>query len=121
MRLLIAPLHRVPFALIRALLALAASAISTASVASEPTVLVGEVCGSTPLGEFSGPLKGALFETIARTELGQTRDHFVLSATLVSLESEQLGRGARATAAVSLVLRRALPVTGSWRPPRKRT
>ena len=76
-------------------------------VAGEPPVAVGEVQGSTPSGEFSGPLRSALRAAIASAELGRPREHFVLSATLVRLDAEQVGQGARATAAVSLVLRRA--------------
>ena len=75
--------------------------------AAEPPVAVGEVLGNTPSGEFSAPLRHALTEGVASLTLGAPREHFVLSATLVSLEAAQVGRGARASAAVSLVLRRA--------------
>jgi hypothetical protein len=82
---------------------------STASAGErvEASVALGEVHASTPSGEFSGPLRAALARALARTELGSPREKFVLSATLVRLEAEQVGRGARASAAVSLVLRRA--------------
>jgi hypothetical protein len=77
------------------------------SDAGEPVVAVGEVRGKTPAGEFSAPFKSLLAEAIARAELGSPRERFVLSATLVRLDAEQIGNGARASAAVSLVLRRA--------------
>jgi hypothetical protein len=83
------------------------SASATTAVAAEPPVAVGEVRASTPSGEFSAPLRSLLTEGVASLTLGAPRDHFVLSATLVSLEAAQIGRGARASAAVSLVLRRA--------------
>ncbi len=75
--------------------------------AGEPPVAVGEVRGKTADGEFSAPLRSALQAAIARAELGRPREPFVLSATLVRLDAERVGNGARATAAVSLALRRA--------------
>lgn len=90
------------------LLCVALACLPTAtSSAGEPPVLVGEVSGRTPAGEFSVPLRSALNQAIARVELGQARERFVLSASIVRLEAERVGKGARATAAVSLVLRRA--------------
>jgi len=89
------------------LLALLGALIAPRGSAAEPPVAVGEVRGSTPTGEFSAPLRSALTEGVASLTLGTPREHFVLSATLVSLEAAQVGRGARASAAVSLVLRRA--------------
>jgi hypothetical protein len=80
--------------------------LSTAS-AGEPPVAVGEVRGKTAAGEFSGPLRSALHAAIAGVPLGRPREHFVLSAQLVRLDAERVGKGARATAAVSLTLRRA--------------
>jgi hypothetical protein len=84
-----------------------ASLTAATSDAGEPPVAVGEVRGATPAGEFSVPLRSALTSAIARVELGQPRERFVLSATIVRLDAERVGKGARATAAVSLVLRRA--------------
>jgi len=75
--------------------------------AGAPVVALGEVHASTPSGEFSAPLRAALARALARAELGSAREKFELSATLVRLDAEQVGRGARASAAVSLVLRRA--------------
>ena len=77
------------------------------SAAGEPPVLVGEIQGSTPSGEFTEPLRSLVEAQLAGAELGRPRDHFVLSATLVHLDAERVGQGARASAAVSLVLRRA--------------
>jgi hypothetical protein len=88
------------------LLALGSSTAS-AGERGEPVVALGEVHASTPSGEFSAPLRAALARALARAELGSAREKFVLSATLVRLDAEQVGRGARASAAVSLVLRRA--------------
>jgi len=87
-------------------LCLAVTASST-TLAGEPPVAVGEVSGSTPSGEFSIPLRSALNEGVADLTVTAPRDRFVLSATLLRLDAEQLGRGARASAEVSLVLRRA--------------
>lgn len=87
--------------------ALLGALVAPAGGAAEPPVAVGEVQGSTPSGEFSAPLRHALTEGVASMTFGTSRDHFVLSATLVSLEAAQVGHGARASAAVSLVLRRA--------------
>lgn len=75
--------------------------------AGEPPVAVGEVSGSTPSGEFSIPLRSALDEGVKSLADAPARDRFVLSATLLRLDAEQVGRGARASAEVSLVLRRA--------------
>jgi hypothetical protein len=86
---------------------LAAGGLVSPSAAGEPPVLVGEVVARTPSGEFTIPLRSALRAGIASAELGRARERFVLSATLVRLDAETVGRGARATAAVSLVLRRA--------------
>ena len=110
MRALVRGPALVPSALRRvhvALLALFGALTAPTGSASEPPVAVGEVRGSTPNGEFSTPLRHALTEGVASLTLGTPREHFVLSATLVTLEAEPVGRGARASAAVSLVLRRA--------------
>jgi hypothetical protein len=82
------------------------SAPST-GLAGEPPVAVGEVSASTPSGEFSIPLRSALNEGIASLSVATPRDRFVLSATLLHLDAVEVGRGARASAEVSLVLRRA--------------
>lgn len=76
-------------------------------VVAEPVVAVGEVRAGVPWAEFSAPLKTALLDGIARVELGPAREKFVLSATLESLAAERIGKGARASAVVSLVLRSA--------------
>jgi hypothetical protein len=80
---------------------------SSPAAASEPPVTLGEVRANTESGDFSGPLRVLLRDALARTAFGPARAPFVLSATLVRLDAERIGRGARATAAVSLVLRRA--------------
>jgi len=103
--LLPSALRRVPVSLFALLSAWSASA--TTAVAAEPPVAVGEVLASAPNGEFSAPLRSLLTEGVASLTLGTAREHFVLSATLLSLEAAQIGRGARASASVSLVLRRA--------------
>jgi len=98
-------LRRVHISLLTLLAAWSAGA--TTAVAADPPVAVGEVRATTSSGEFSAPLRSLLTEGVASLTLAPPRDHFVLSATLVSLEAAQIGRGARASAAVSLVLRRA--------------
>jgi hypothetical protein len=87
-------------------LAVLALLAATTTSAGEPPVAVGEVVGSTPAGEFTEPLRSALTHGLAGAEL-RARERFVLSATLVRLDAERVGKGARATAQVSLVLRRA--------------
>ncbi len=93
------------FAALPVLFALCAT--SSRATASEPPVTLGEVRATTESGDFSGPLRTLLRDALARTAFGPTRAPFVLSATLVRLDAERVGHGARATAAVSLVLRRA--------------
>jgi hypothetical protein len=75
--------------------------------ANEPLVAVGEVRDDSASGAFSASLRSMLTDEMAKADLGRSRERFVLSATLVELDAERVGRGARATAAVSLVLRRA--------------
>jgi hypothetical protein len=112
MRALFAKAARAPKALRRVhvswvtTLCVAVTAATTGR-AGEPPVTVGEVSAGTPSGEFSIPLRTALNEGVARLSLAAPRDRFVLSATLLRLDAEQVGRGARASAEVSLVLRRA--------------
>jgi hypothetical protein len=84
-------------------------AVSAPSSASDPPVTLGEVHASTDAGDFSEPLRALLRDALVRTPLepAPARAPFILSATLVRLDAERVGHGARATAAVSLVLRRA--------------
>jgi hypothetical protein len=89
------------------LLVSAALALPRATSAGEPPVAVGEVRGKTAAGEFSEPLRSALHAAIAGVPLERSRQHFVLSAKLLRLDAERVGNGARATASVSLTLRRA--------------
>ncbi len=86
---------------------LGAATLYSPRAVAEPAVAVGEVHAGLPWVEFSAPLKSALVEGIARAELGPGREKFVLSATLESLAAERVGKGARASAVVSLVLRNA--------------
>ena len=89
------------------LVALATFGLPATSRAGEAPVTLGEVRASTEAGDFSRPLRALLRDGIARAALGRSREPFVLSATLVRLDAERIGGGTRATAAVSLVLRRA--------------
>lgn len=75
--------------------------------ARESPVAVGEVRDESASGAFSEALRSVLRDAMATAELGRPRERFVLSATLVRLDAERVGHGARATAHVSLVLRRA--------------
>lgn len=81
--------------------------VAAKSSAAEPSVALGEVRASTPAGEFSAPMRSALAAGIANAGLLRPRERFILSATLTRLDAERVGKGARATATVSLVLRRA--------------
>jgi hypothetical protein len=105
MRLHHARTRRVRVSLLSAVIGV--TTLVPAAGAGEPAVAVGEVHASLPLGEFAGPLKNALLDAMTRVELGSAREKFVLSATLESLAAERVGRGARASAVVSLVLRSA--------------
>src|SRR3954467_1613943 len=68
---------------------------SAPSSAGEPPVTLGEVRARTESGDFSVPLRVLLRDGIARTPFGPARAVFVLSATLVRLDSERVGHGAR--------------------------
>lgn len=81
--------------------------VPATSRAAPPYVAIGEVRASTPAGEFAVPLRSALASGLANAVGVPSRDRFVLSATLLELDAERVGKGARATARVSLVLRRA--------------
>lgn len=76
------------------------------SRAGSSPVAIGEVSGKAPAGEFSGPLRSALVEALDGAKLGRTRERFVLSASLVTLDAKKDGPGVRATAVVSMALRR---------------
>jgi hypothetical protein len=89
------------------LLLAAFTLVAAPGAAAEPPVALGEVRASTPAGEFAEPMRTALEAGIASAGLGRPRGRFILSATLVRLDAERVGKGARATATVSLVLRRA--------------
>ena len=89
-----------------ALLAVAISFFANAGMAGESKVVIGEVSGTTPSGEYGTPLLSAVRETLGQTKLGRPRERFVLSASLVALDAKKDGRSVSATAVVSLVLRR---------------
>ncbi|HEX6764075.1 MAG TPA: hypothetical protein VF103_01330 [Polyangiaceae bacterium] len=76
------------------------------SAAGESPVSLGEVSGTTPSGEFAKPLRSALMDALDSAKLGRARDRFVLSASLVTLDTKKDGRSVKATAVVSMVLRR---------------
>ena len=105
MRVLTARVRHVRASLMSALLG--ATALYAPPASAEPAVAVGEVHAGLPWTEYSAPLKTALLDGIARAELGPAREKFVLSATLESLAAERVGKGTRASAVVSLVLRSA--------------
>jgi hypothetical protein len=88
-----------------ALLALSFSLVAGRASGGESPVVLGNVNGSTPGGEFRAPLRNAVREALDATKLGRARERFVLSATLVTLDARQTGRSVSATAVVSLVLR----------------
>lgn len=98
--------RRVPAFLLA--LALASSAFAPSSQAAEPPVAIGEVSGKIESGEFTPTLRRALEQELSAAELGRrdSRERFVLSATLVRLTAEHKDGNARATAVVSMALRR---------------
>jgi hypothetical protein len=83
----------------------AATLVTATGDAAEPPVVLGEV--SAPEGELTAPLRRVLAAGIASAAFVRSRERFVLSARLVRLDAERVGKGARATASVSLALRRA--------------
>ncbi len=95
------------------LLALVAS-LSIASspgraAAAEPRVTLGDVSGRTQSGEYTRSLRAALADEFSQANVSRAsgRDRFVLSVTLVKLSAEHRDGSARATAVVSMTLRRA--------------
>ncbi|HVJ13784.1 MAG TPA: hypothetical protein VM686_00020 [Polyangiaceae bacterium] len=77
--------------------------------AKSPALSIGAVNARVPAGEFAQVMKQALSEELAQAELPakRSRGAFVLDATLVKLTAEKKNDGVRATAVVSVVLRRA--------------
>ena len=77
--------------------------------AKAPALSIGAVNAKVPAGEFAQVMKQALSEELAQAALPpkRSRSALVLDATLVKLTSEKKDDGARATAVVSVVLRRA--------------
>lgn len=77
--------------------------------AHAPRVTLGEVSGRTPSGEFTQSLRAALNEefSLAKWPHASNKERFVLSVTLVKLSAERKDGAARATAVVSMTLRRA--------------
>jgi hypothetical protein len=67
------------------------------------------VSGRTQSGEFTPSLRAALAEEFSPANLPRSSksDRFVLSVTLVKLSAERKDGSARATAVVSMTLRRA--------------
>ena len=92
----------------RALLSALACVATTAPLsAAEPAVVIGEVTAGPSGGALLPEFRRALVTELERTLTVEPRERFVLSAALVRLESQRDASQVRATAAVSLVLRRA--------------
>jgi len=83
--------------------------LSGSAPANAPALSIGAVSARIPAGNFVGPLKQALEEELSQAALPPKakRKSFVLDATLLKLTAEKKDDGARATAVVSVVLRRA--------------
>jgi hypothetical protein len=73
---------------------------------AERAILLGEVRANASSGAFVPELRRVLDLALGRTLARAPRERYVLSATLVRLDAERSERSGRATAAVSLVLRR---------------
>jgi hypothetical protein len=73
---------------------------------AERAILLGEVRANASSGAFVPELRRVLDLELGRTLARAPRERYVLSATLVRLDAERSERSVRATAAVSLVLRR---------------
>ncbi|HEY3494339.1 MAG TPA: hypothetical protein VGK73_06625 [Polyangiaceae bacterium] len=87
--------------------ALSCAALSPPARASDPAVVVGEVSAAPKARALLPELRRALVAEVERAPVVRTRERFVLSASLVQLETEQGAAAVRATAVVSLVLRHA--------------
>src|SRR6185503_6415698 len=90
--------------------ALAFGLAPRSAAADAPPVTIGEVSAHVPSGEFGPALRTALEDELAAhgdAKPPRAALKFVLSATLVKLSAEQKNGTVRATAVVSVVLRRA--------------
>ena len=94
---------RTRLALVPALLVLV-SALSASG--AERRILLGEVRADSSSDAFVPELRRVLDQELNRALRRAPRERYVLSATLVRLDAEKIERSVRATAAVSLVLRR---------------
>lgn len=83
------------------------ASVASHAGAGAPPLAIGEVKATTPAGEFGPALKQALREELSQASLPPRRAQLVLSATLVKLTAEKKDGSVRATAVVSLALRRA--------------
>jgi hypothetical protein len=90
------------------LAAVFAFGLATSSAPADPPPLViGEVSASMPSGEFAAALEQALREELRHAAPPPKRRAFVLDAKLVKLTAEKSEGSVRATAVVSVALRRA--------------
>jgi hypothetical protein len=86
-------------------LSLGATAVIAGGSPGAP-VSLGEVSAKAPAGEYRAPLRSAVLEALEQAKLGRSRERYVLSASLDTLDAKQDGRRVSATAVVSLALRR---------------
>ena len=86
-------------------LSLGATAVIAGGSPRAP-VSLGEVSGKTPAGEYASPLRSAVLEELEQANLGRSRERYVLSASLETLDAKRDGRHVSATAVVSMALRR---------------
>jgi hypothetical protein len=83
--------------------------LSSSAPAEAPGVSIGAVSARAPGGDYARTLKQALNDELSQAALPAKgrRQSFVLDATLLKLTAEKNRDTARATAVVSVVLRRA--------------
>jgi len=87
---------------------LALALLSGPLPADAPALSIGAVHARAPASEFAPALKQVLREELSQAALPAKRGRaFVLDATLVKLTAEKNDESVRATAVVSVVLRRA--------------
>src|SRR5688572_14561045 len=87
---------------------LALVTLTSPAPAEAPALSIGAVSAKVPAGQFAAALKQALRDELSQAALpAKRKSAYVLDATLVKLTGEKNEEGARATAVVSVVLRRA--------------
>jgi hypothetical protein len=89
------------------LVALAVFGFPARAAGAGSGVLLGEVRGSERTSSFVPELRRVLGQELGRVAIDDSRERYVLSANLLDLDANNRDGAVRATATVSLVLRRS--------------